>query len=181
MDKMRFNERIQASVARKAGVPDFLDPRGVFVADVYRQNRLIKRVHGKNAITTLGKNSILDTFFGAASPVSQVTTWYIGLINNTPTPTLLVADTLASHTGWSEFTSYTGNRKAWTDADSSGGTKGTTTVSTFALSAAGTIYGIFICGAATGTSAVLWSEGAFSSPITLASGDDLKVSYSIGF
>jgi hypothetical protein len=179
--KLNYRERIQANVARKTGGGEFLNPIGTFVAEHYRNGKLLDVYKGKNAITTAGKNNILDVQFGAASPLTQTATWYIGLINNTPTPTLLVADTLASHTGWTEFTSYTGNRKAWDDADAASGTKGTTSVSTFTLSAAATIYGIFICSASTGTSGILWSEGAFASPITLAISDDLKVSYSIGF
>jgi hypothetical protein len=181
MNRLNIREMIKALVSFKAPTPqDVLLPQGTFMAEYVVDGR-VKRVKGKNAVTTVGKNHILDVTFGNATPVTQVDPWYIGLINNSPTPTLLVGDTLASHSGWSEFASYSGNRKAWTDADASSGVKASSSVSTFTLSADGTIYGIFIASVATGTSGILWSEGAFESPITLSNGSDLKVTYSLGF
>ena len=105
----------------------------------------------------------------------------MGLINNSPAPTLLAGDTLASHSGWVESAAYSGNRKEWDDENAVAGVKGSTSSSTFNINATVTIYGIFICEVDTGTSGLLWSEGAFSAPVGLVSGDDLKASYSIGF
>lgn len=163
--EISFSNPFTGVLVRRMGVK--MTPRTVWVG------------RGFNGITVVGKNSILDTFFGAASPVTQVSPWYIGLINNTPTPTLSENDTMASHAGWSEWTSYTGNRQAWTDADAASKIKGTTTVSTFPITANGTIYGILVCAAATGTSNVLWATGGFDTTAPVLIGDDLKITYGV--
>ena len=174
-------DSIREAVMKKMGQNDSLKLYGRFNAEVHRGGRLITEVPGKNQITTVGKNHILDVTFGNSSPVTQVATWYIGLINNTPTPTLLTSDTLASHSGWSETTAYSGTRKAWDDANASSGSKGVNAVSTFTMNATVTVYGIFICSVTSGTSGTLWSAGAFASPISLVNADDLKVTYTLGF
>ena len=61
----------------------------------------------ENLVTNAGLNHLLDV---ALSGASQITSWYVGLTDGTPTPA--AADTLASHSGWTEVTDYTGNRKA---------------------------------------------------------------------
>lgn len=146
---------------------------------VKMEPRVINVVNGWNDVTVVGKNHLLDVTFGNSTPVTQVATWYIGLINNSPTPVLSENDTLASHTGWSELTTYSGNRKAWDDLNTSAKVKGTNTVSTFTFSGSGTAYGIFICAVASGTSGVLWATGAFDSTVDFITSDDLKISYGI--
>lgn len=154
---------------------------GLFTARQYRDSKLIRVIEGHNGFTTEGQNHLLDVVFGNSSPVTQVDPWYIGLINNSPAPTLVAGDTLASHSGWSETTDYTGNRQAWVDANASSGSKASSSVATFPMTGTVTVYGIFICSVATGTSGTLWSTGAFDSTISLINGDDLKVSYTLGF
>ena len=98
--------------------------------------------------------------------------------------TIAAADTLASHAGWTEFTNYSGNRKAVTFGtattadpsviDNSG------SPSQFTISGAGgVVAGAFLCNAASGTSGVLFSASDFQSPgdRTVVSGDTLTVTY----
>lgn len=150
-----------------------------FTAGLYRRGRLIKTFQGHNDVTVVGKNHLLDVTFGNTSPVTQIDPWYIGLINNTPAPVLSENDTLASHSGWSELTAYSGNRKAWVDANAASKIKGTTTVATFTFNASGTAYGILIAGVDTGTGSVLWATGAFDEVVDFVISDELKVSYGI--
>lgn len=152
-------------------------PRGRFVADLVRNGKVIGTFKGHNDVTTAGKNHILETQFSGGTPV---TTWYIGLINDDPTPVLLAADTLASHTGWAELTpgtDYTGNRLAWVEASASAGSKGTTSATAFPMLTTKTVHGILISSVASGTSGTLWATGAFDSPIDVINGDTLNVSY----
>lgn len=165
LNQITFRNPFQAIHIRKMGVK--LEPR------------VINVVRGWNDVTVVGKNHLLDVTFGNSTPVTQVSPWYIGLINNTPTPTLSENDTLASHSGWSEFTAYSGNRKAWDDANASAKVKGTTSVSTFTATSSGTIYGILVAAVSSGTSGVLWATGAFDATVSLITSDDLKVSYGI--
>lgn len=162
---IRFRNPFSAALVRRMGVK--MEPR------------VIKVVNGWNDVVTVGKNHLLDVTFGNSSPVTQIATWYIGLINNSPLPVLAAGDTLGSHSGWSEWTDYSGNRKAWDDADSASGIKGTTSVSTFTISADGTIYGIFVCSVASTTTGILWATGAFDETVDVQNADDLKVTYGI--
>lgn len=129
-----------------------------------------------NSVVTVGKNDLLDVAFGAAT---QKTMWYFGLINNTPTPTLLVADTLSSHTGWSEWTGYSGNRKEWVDAAAASGAKGTSSLASFTINASGSLYGAFLCSVDTGTSGILWAHTQFPDPVPVINGDIVKLNYTI--
>lgn len=150
--------------------------RNQFKIRQYRQGDLIREIDCYNAVVTVGKNDLLDVAFGGGT---QKTLWYFGLINNTPTPTLLVADTLASHTGWVEWTSYAGNRKEWLDAAASGGSKGTSSLSSFTINASGNVYGAFLASVDTGTSGILWAHTAFPDPIPVINADVVKLNYTI--
>lgn len=141
-----------------------------------RDGRVIGIHQGFNDVTIEGKNYLLDAGFGGGT---QVDPWYHGLINQSPTPSLAEADTLASHAGWAEFTSYSGNRQAWDDAAAASKIKGTTTPSSFTISATGDIHGIMVASVATGTSGILWATGSFDSSVAVVSADVLKITYGV--
>lgn len=174
-----MTQTISNNVLRSRGLIQGLDFRNPVYAELVRDGNVIWKSKSFNGVTTEGKNHVLDTVFGAASPVTQIDPWYIGLINNSPAPTLAAGDTLASHAGWSEFTSYSGNRQAWTDADASAGAKAASAVSEFTMTAGGTIYGIFIAGAATGTASTLFSTAAFDTLSVVVNTDVLRVSFGL--
>ena len=70
------------------------------------------------AIVDVGLNHILETEFHSGA---QVTTWYIGLVDNAGFSAFANADTMASHAGWAESSAYTeANRPTWT-AGAAGG------------------------------------------------------------
>lgn len=151
-----------------------------FHADLYRKGKFVDRFFGMNGVTDAGVAALLDTFFGNTTPLTQVNPWYIGLINNSPAPVLADADTLASHAGWVETSAYSGgNRLAWVDANTASRVKGTTTVATFTMTSDVDVYGILVASVASGTSGVLWATGAFSSPLSLLTADELKVTYAV--
>ena len=152
---------------------------GRFGFEQVRNGVIIARDTIHNTVVTEGVAAALDAAFGGDS---QITPWYIGLINNDPVPTLLVGDTLASHSGWTEVvpaTGYSGNRKEWVDAATSGRVKGTTSVATFTMSATYTLYGMFICSVATGTTGTIWAEGAFDAVKPVVSTDVINATYEI--
>lgn len=158
---------------------NFVRFRGLFIAKHIRDGIVLGTYKGHNDVTTEGKNHILDVQFHGAT---QVTTWYIGLINDSPSPVLLDADTLASHTGWSELvpgTDYTGNRLAWTEGAPSAGAITSSSATSFPILTTQTVYGLLIASVASGTSGKLWSTGAFDDTIPVVNGDTLAVSYSL--
>jgi hypothetical protein len=67
-----------------------LSPHGRFKVEHWRDGRLIGVYEFLNGITNEGKDQILNTQFDAAT---QVTTWYLGLIDNANFTALAAADT----------------------------------------------------------------------------------------
>lgn len=111
--------------------------------------------------------------------------WYLGLVTGPGSGTTFAAgDTLASHAGWTEFTNYSGSRKAVTfgtatTADPSV-IDNSASPSQFTISGAGgVVAGAFLCSVSSGTSGILFSAADFQSPgdRTVVSGDTLTVTY----
>jgi hypothetical protein len=174
-----FRDRATASVRRRRGPePTRLRVGGQFVIRCLGPDGREKwRDTAKNGVVNQGLNHILDTEFHGGTPI---TTWYLGLINNTPTPTLAAADTLASHAGWAESTAYTGDRKEWTEGAASSQSITNSTTVDFAINATVTIYGVFLGSVATGSSGTLWATAALSGGTqSVANGDTLQVTYTI--
>jgi hypothetical protein len=110
--------------------------------------------------------------------------FFLGLITGPGSgTTFAAADTLASK-AWTEFTNYSGSRKAVTfgtatTADPSV-ISNSASPSSFTISGAGgVVAGAFLCTVSSGTSGVLFSESDFQSPgdRTVVSGDTLNVTY----
>ena len=131
----------------------------------------------KNANTTAGINSMIGVYFNS---VTQITTWYIGLVANSGFSSFAVADTMGSHTGWTEDTNYSESvRQTWGSLSVSGGAISGATL-TFTMNGTTTIYGIFVTSSSTksGTSGTLWGTAPFSSTQSVVSGQTLRVTYS---
>lgn len=165
-----------------------------FQVEHYRGGKLIGVYSGHNDIVTEGKNFLLDVMFHGTTAGS---TWYIGLINNTPSPTLAVTDDYdninQAANDWEEFTNYQISsstvRGTWDEGASSAGSMTNATPITYTISAGGgTVYGIFVCGVGANASVPgdhandgkLWATAAFSGgAVTLAASDELKVTYTV--
>ena len=160
---------------------DKLNLQGKFKITVRDKSGLILAEHETpNTVMTEGVNHMYDVLFHEASATA---TWYIGLINATPTPVVAVGDTMAQiggSNGWTEYSNYTGDRKAWVEAAAASRAINTTSASQFTISGAtGTenVWGAFLCSAATGTSGVLWSAANFAAAIPVVNGNIVDVSY----
>jgi hypothetical protein len=133
-----------------------------------------------NLVMNGGLANMNGVYFGAGS---QSTTWYLGLVTGPGSGTTYAAgDTLATHAGWSENTSYTGNRKAVTFGSATTANPSVITnsasTSSFVMNATATVAGAFLCNVSTGTSGVLFSAGDFTAgDKSVASGDTLNVTY----
>ncbi len=135
-----------------------------------------------NLVVNQGLQDMNTKYFAGSSYTAA---WYLGLITGPGSGTTIAAgDTLASHAGWTEFTNYSGNRKAVTfgtatTADPSV-IDNSASPSQFTISGGGgVVAGAFLCNAATGTSGILFSASDFQSPgdRTVVSGDTLTVTY----
>lgn len=123
-----------------------------------------------NIVVTAGLNDYLDKYYKGSSYTAA---HFVGL---KLTGSIVAGDTLASHAGWSEFTSYSGNRKAFTAGTVSGGSVDNSgSPASFSITGSGTITGAFLATVATGTSGTLVGGGEFSTSRSVISGDTLTV------
>jgi hypothetical protein len=112
-----------------------------------------EELHFHNLTTNEALDHVLDVLFKSGSQNN----WYIGLIDNDGYTNVAAGDTLASHGGWSEFADYQeAARQAYTPGTiSNGEIDNNGNEATFIVNAAGTIRGMFICSAASGTAGTL--------------------------
>lgn len=183
IEKSKSSEVVAGSVERKTGFVEGLSAGGVFTVTCLDKDGNEKWVDiAPNLVTNVGLQSMNTQFFTGSAYTAA---WYVGLVNGTSASTTFSGgDTLSSHTGWTENSSYTGNRKAATFgaatlADPSNINNASSTAS-FTMNATATIAGAFLANVATGTSGLLFSAADFQSPgdRSVVSGDVLNITYS---
>lgn len=180
-----------ATAVYRAGLDTHEEARatGKFVAECIGPDGQIKwRDEAKNVVCTAGKNLALDTFLAGSS--YTVTGPYVGMISSVSWSATAAADTMASHSGWTEAgvtnaPTYSGGRKTASWSAASAGSKALSSAASFAITGSGTLKGLFIVfgsGAVStvdNTSGTLWSAGTFSGgDKVVGSGDTVNVSYS---
>ena len=151
--------------------------KGHFKARHIRNGVCIAEFDFSNAIVDEGIEHILTTEFLDGT---KVTTWYLGLINNTPTPSLQGGDVMNSHSPWVEAVVYDEtDRPAWTPGAADDRAISNASTVDFTINGTVTIYGIFITSSLTksGTSGFLWATGAFASPRAFSATDVLQLTY----
>jgi hypothetical protein len=120
-----------------------------------------------NTATYVGLNKMLEVMFNSGSPI---TTWYVGLINSTSFSGVSVNDTMASHGGWVEYTTYTGsNRPQWVPTAAASGVMVNTSAFTYAISADGTLAGTFVTDTTAkspGNTGTLWATALQTRAVT---------------
>lgn len=107
-----------------------------------------------NVVCTIGKNVALDAFLAGSSYTAATFMGLIGAVSYTGVP--LAADTMASHTSWTEggttnVPTYTAPRKTLSWSAASAGAKAPSAAPVYAMTGTGTVKGVFI---AFGTGAV---------------------------
>ena len=138
----------------------------------------------KNLVVNVGLQYMAGS---ALTATTQITTWYVGLYGAAASNTPAAADTAASHTGWTEITSYTeanrpvANFAVATNANPSVVTN-TANKAVFTISAASTVIGgAFLISNNTkgGTTGTLFSAADFQAPgdRSVVNGDILNVTY----
>lgn len=145
------------------------------------RGRLVSEQEAPNGITNVGKDKILNDMFNGGTQTAN-NSWFIGLIDNASFTALAAADTMASHGGWVEFTSYSqATRVAWGSGTSTAQSTTNATPAQFDITATGNIYGVFITtvGTKSGTTGILWATAGFSSVVPVNNGDQLKCTYTV--
>ena len=147
-----------------------------FDIEHWRGDKLLTKFQCPNGIVDVGLHYLLDAGFNDGT---KITTWYLGLVDNSGFSAFAAADTLASHSGWTEFSTYTGNRPTW--GVGAAATRAVTNASTtdFAITGSGTLKGLFAASVATGTSGTLWATAAFTTTVAFVNGDKIKATYTV--
>ena len=134
------------------------------------KHRLIWAETIKNLFPTLGLNDVLDQYFdGAAYTAAH----YVGLKS---TGTIALADTMASHAGWTELAIYSeATRPQITWSAAASGQKVSGTLS-WSIDDSGTIGGVMICTdeVISATDGILIAALDFGSSHTVSSGYTLE-------
>jgi hypothetical protein len=146
-----------------------------------------------NLVNAIGKELMLDTLLKGTS--YSVTGPFLGLISGSGS-TFSASDTMASHSGWTEFTNYTVGGSAvrgtavFASATSTGSTPSNVTTSaataiTYTITGGGgTVGGCFLVlgsGASStisNTGGTLYSAGNFTTAKITTAGDTVSVTYS---
>jgi len=177
------SDSVSAGLVAKTGFSSGASGGGVFHVQCFDKDGNLKwedQMH--NLVVNEGLQDMNTQYFKGSTYTAG---FFLGLVTGPGSGTAYAAgDTLASHIGWTEFTNYSGSRKAVTF-----GTATTADPSVISNSASpsqfsitgggGTVAGAFLCTVASGTSGVLFSEADFQSPgdRVVVAGDTLNVTY----
>lgn len=128
-----------------------------------------------NIVVNVGLDDVLNKYFKG---VTYTASFFVGITAATPVPN--AADTMASHSGWTEVTDYTeSDRPALTLGSVSGqSVSNTASKAVYTINATVTIGGAFITTDDTkgGTAGTLYGVAAFTNGNRSAqSGDELRV------
>ena len=194
-EKQGFGDIIEATMASNVADNESVGIEGVYHVECRDAAGNLKWEESfPNLVNAVGKQLLLDTLLRTSGTYTTVGP-FLGLISGA-SPTFAASDTMASHSGWVEFTNYTVGGSAvrgtavFSAATSTGTTPSNVTTSaataiTYTITGAGgTVGGCFLC---TGSGAVstqsstagtLYSAGAFATAKVTTAGDTVSVSYS---
>jgi hypothetical protein len=180
--KSKLGENVQAGIEKSSDSAGRIKLGGVFKVECFGpdgQKKWEDTFH--NLVVNEGLQDLNNKYFKG---VTYSAAWYLGLITGPGSGTTYIAgDTLATHTGWTEFTNYSGNRKAVTFgtptlADPSVISNSASPSSFTITGGGGTVAGAFLTNVDTGTSGILFSEGDFTGgDKVVAAGDTVNVTY----
>lgn len=175
--RVPVNVRFDPEIIRRALLNEEIDLRGHWEVECRDKDGNLKwRDSIDNIVVNAGLNHLLDV---ALSGATQVTSWFLGLTDGTPT--VAAGDTMGSHAGWTEVTAYDeATRVAWSDGGVSGqSVSNSGSPATFTINANGTVIGgAFLASNSTkgGTTGTLYAAGAFGAgDKTLDDNDTLSV------
>jgi hypothetical protein len=182
-NKLVSTDKVGACVLQSGATTSAAGGAGVFTIQCFGQDGNLKwEEKNHNLVVNEGLKDMNDKYFSGSAYTAA---WYLGLITGPGSgTTIAAADTLASHTGWTEYTDYTGNRQAVTFgaatlADPSVISNSASPNAFIITAPGGTVAGAFLASVATGSSGILFSASDFQSPgdRVVVAGDTLNVTY----
>ncbi len=180
-EELKFMDAINAVLRRGPSLEDKIDIKGYWNVEHWRGGQLLSKFQAPNLVVNVGKNSILDVYFNGATAIAA-NSWFKGLISLASYSTIVAADTMASHAGWTEFTAYSqATRPLWTQGSAASQAVTNASPVVFSINGAGTVKGGFITSNSTksGTTGTLWSAALFPSDTVVANLDELRTTYTL--
>lgn len=178
--KHGFGAKLSAMAAALAGAGLIA---GLKVSSVYefearnKDGELLWTETVKNIVVNVGLDDLLDKYFKGSTYTAS---HFVGLKNS---GTIAAADTMASHGGWTENTTYSnGTRPALTLGTVSGqSVSNSASRATFNINGSTTINGAFVTTNSTkgGTTGTLYGAADFAASRTLGNGDTLFVTITL--
>lgn len=165
------------------GYRDNLKLVGRFRATLYEYagGPVIAELDWHNTVVNVGKNLMISTVLTGSSYTAG--TIYMGLITTSGFSAIAATDTMASHSGWAESTTFGSTRPSISFGSASGGSISDSAAVNFTATGSDTIKGAFIVQGGTSaegnTTGTLFSAGVFGTAQPWISGNTLAVSYTL--
>jgi hypothetical protein len=182
--KAKTHDIVAGSLITAKGVHESLNATGKYVVECYDKDKNLKWVaESKNLVVNVGLQYMAGV---ALTSTAQITSWYVGLYGAGASNTPAAGDTMSSHAGWTEDTTYSNaTRVAATFAAATNANPSVVTNSAskaqFDINGTTTIGGAFLTSGSAkgGTTGTLFSAADFASPgdRSVVSGDILLVTY----
>jgi hypothetical protein len=188
-EKIAPTDKAGASIAKSGDTQETVSMVGSYTVECIAADGTVRWTDTiENLVVNVGKIDLLDKYFSGSTYTAA---WYLGLVDGGSTPTYNAADTMASHAGWTENTSYSGTNRptpTWNSATGTGGGAGSagtgskaTTATAFSINATATIAGALLTNTAAkspGNTGILYSAGSFTGGNrSVINGDTLNVTY----
>ena len=177
----KAQDAVAATMVAQRGSDERVGAGGVFTVTCIGADGTEKWTDSfHNLVVNVGLQDMNAKYF---TSVGYTAAWYLGLVNGASAPSYAAADTLASHSGWSENANYVGSRKTVTFGSATladpSVIDNSASAAVFTMNTNATVIaGAFLCNAASGTSGILFSAGNFvGGNKSVDAGDTLNVTY----
>ncbi len=184
LEKLSAKESVASGLIASTGAQEGLRASGRYTVECFDKDGNLKWVaESDNLVVNGGLQYMAGT---ALTATAQLTTWYLGLYGAASSNNPAAGDTMSSHIGWTEVTTYSEATRpaatfaAATNANPSVVTN-TASKAVFSINGSATVGGAFLTSDNTknGTTGTLFSAADFSAPgdRSVVSGDILNVTY----
>ena len=184
MENAKTNDVVASGLIARPESSEAAKAVGKYFFECFDKDGNLKwTAESKNLVVNVGLQYMAGTSLDGAT--SRITTWYIGLYGAGSSNNPAASDTMSSHAGWTENTTYsnatrpTATFAAATTANPSVVTN-TASKATFNINGSTTVGGAFLTSDSTkgGTSGTLFSASDFTGgDRSVVNGDTLQVTY----